>query len=380
MSMSEQTTQSVASNGKPPILIVDDSATIRMTLSRAVKDEFQPVEAVNGEQAWAFLSGDDRIELVITDLSMPELDGFGLISNIPVIVVTGADDTAAREKAFTAGANDFLTKNSDRVELLARLRAHQKLAATIRQLEESQKVLREQANTDPLTKLANRRFFTHIANKELALMRRQKEHFAVLMMDIDHFKSINDTYGHQAGDYVLTQISQTLYGCIREEDMLARIGGEEFVVSSPYLNRLAAIVLAERLRKAVEGKEIVYEGNRIPVTMSLGIAVRPQDGDELDELLASADERLYIAKQSGRNRFCASDKNTRDDREVDVDMVCPKMDEALAMIRHGNLHRLMPHLPKLLDDLIPMFELVNGETAARLDVEQLRNAVAKLKE
>jgi hypothetical protein len=162
--------------------------------------------------------------------------------------------------------------------------------------------------------------------------------------------------------------------------MLARIGGEEFVVSSPYLNRLAAIVLAERLRKAVEGKEIVYEGNRIPVTMSLGIAVRPQDGDELDELLASADERLYIAKQSGRNRFCASDKNTRDDREVDVDMVCPKMDEALAMIRHGNLHRLMPHLPKLLDDLIPMFELVNGETAARLDVEQLRNAVAKLKE
>jgi len=388
--MSEETAQTITSNGKPPILIVDDSATIRMTLSRAVKDEFQPVEAVNGEQAWAFLSGDARIELVITDLSMPELDGFGLIkriresivsriSNIPVIVVTGADDTDAREKAFKAGANDFLTKNSDRVELLARLRAHQKLAATIRQLEESQQVLREQANTDPLTKLANRRFFTHIANKELALMRRQKEHFAVLMMDIDHFKSINDTYGHQAGDYVLTQVAQTLYGCVREEDVLARIGGEEFVVSSPYLNRLAAIVLAERLRKSVESREIVYEGNRIPVTMSLGIAVRPQDGEELDELIASADERLYIAKQNGRNRFCASDKNTRDDREVDVDMVCPKLDEALAMIRHGNLHRLMPHLPKLLDDLIPLFELVNGETTAHLDVEQLRNAVAELK-
>ena len=155
--MSEEIAQPAASTAKPPILIVDDSATIRMTLSRAVKDEFQPVEAVNGEQAWEFLSSDARIELVITDLSMPELDGFGLIkriresvvsriNNIPVIVVTGAEDTDAREKAFKAGANDFLTKNSDRVELLARLRAHQKLAATIRQLEESQRVLREQAN------------------------------------------------------------------------------------------------------------------------------------------------------------------------------------------------------------------------------------------
>lgn len=389
MTMSENNAQTTA-GGKPPILIVDDSATIRMTLSRAVKDEFQPMEAVNGEQAWAMLSGDDRIELVITDLSMPELDGFGLIkriresivsriNNIPVIVVTGADDTDAREKAFKAGANDFLTKNSDRVELLARLRAHQKLAATIRALEESQRVLREQANTDPLTGLANRRFFTHIANKELALMRRQKEHFAVLMMDIDHFKSINDTYGHQAGDYVLTQVANTLYDCVREEDMLARIGGEEFIVSSPYLNRLAAIVLAERLRKAIEGKVITFEGNQIPVTMSLGIAVRPQDGDELDALIACADERLYIAKQSGRNRFCASDKNLRDDREVDADMVCPKLDEALAMIRHGNLHRLMPHLPKLLEDLIPLFELVNEETAARVDVERLRSAVTELK-
>jgi two-component system cell cycle response regulator len=383
--------QTIASSGKPSILIVDDSATIRMTLNRAVKDEFYPVEAVNGEQAWEFLSGDERIELVITDLSMPELDGFGLIqrirgsvvsriNNLPVIVVTGAEDTAARERAFKAGANDFLTKDSDRVELLARLRAHQKLAQTIRQLEESQRVLREQANTDPLTKLANRRFFTQIANKELALMRRQKEHFAVLMMDIDHFKSINDTYGHQAGDQVLTEVARVLSSCIREEDMLARIGGEEFIVSSPYLNRLAAIVLAERLRKAMEGAEIFFEGNRIPVTMSLGIAVRPQDGDELDHLIAVADERLYVAKQTGRNRFCASDKNQRDDREVDVDMVCPKLDEALAMIRHGNLHRLMPHLPKLLEELMPLFELVNEETPAQLDVEQLRSAVAQLKD
>jgi diguanylate cyclase (GGDEF)-like protein len=374
---------------KPVILLVDDSATIRMSLSRALQDEFLPIEAVDGEQAWEFLGSDSRIEVVITDLSMPRLDGFGLVKrlrnsvvtrlqNIPVIVVTGGDDTDAREQAFEAGANDFITKTSDRVELLARLRAHRKLAVTIRELEQSQRSLREQANTDPLTQLANRRFFTHIANKELSLMRRQKEYFAVLMMDIDHFKQVNDTYGHPAGDYVLKAVAGALSSNVREEDTVARVGGEEFVVSSPYTNRLAAIVLAERLRKAVEALDIKYEGNKIPVTISIGIALQPNDGDGLDTLLAAADERLYVAKQSGRNRFCAADKQ-QSDEAMDVDMVAPKLDEAIAMIKHGNLQRLIPHIPKLLEDLIPLFELTNEESPARIDVDQVREAIVALR-
>lgn len=375
---------------KPVILVVDDSATIRMSLSRALQDEFLPIEAVDGEQAWEFLGSDSRIEVVITDLSMPRLDGFGLVKrlrnsvvtrlqNIPVIVVTGGDDTDAREQAFDAGANDFITKTSDRVELLARLRAHRKLAVTIRELEESQRSLREQANTDTLTQLANRRFFTHIANKELSLMRRQKEYFAVLMMDIDHFKQVNDTYGHPAGDYVLKVVAAALSSNVREEDTVARIGGEEFVVSSPYTNRLAAIVLAERLRKAVEALDIQYEGNRIPVTISIGIALQPNDGDGLDTLLAAADERLYMAKQMGRNRFCAADKQ-QSEEAMDVDMVAPKVDEAIAMIKHGNLQRLIPHIPKLLEDLIPLFELTNEESPARIDVDQVREAIVALRQ
>ena len=375
---------------KPFVLIVDDSPTIRVSLTRFIKDEFVPVEASNGEEALEQIMGDDRIEVVLTDISMPVMDGYGLVSklresvvpriqNLPVIVVTAADDTDAREKAFKVGANDFVAKTSDRVELLARLRAHCKLAHTIRQLENSQRELREQANTDSLTGLANRRFFEQIANKELSLMRRQKEYFAVLLLDIDHFKTVNDTYGHPAGDHVLVQVARCLSQTIREEDMVARIGGEEFAVASPYTNRLAAIVLAERLRKAVESLEIEFEGDQIPVTISIGIALLPQAGDTLEEILAAADERLYVAKQNGRNRFCAADKKS-EDREIDVDMVCPKLDEALAMIRHGNLHRLMPHLPKLLEDLIPLFELINEESSSRrIDVEDIRSVIEALK-
>jgi len=377
-------------NARPRVLIVDDSPTIRMSLTRFIKDEFIPVEASNGEEAMEHILGDDRIEVVLTDLSMPELDGYGLVSRIrnspipriqklPVIVVTAADDTMAREKAFNVGANDFVTKTSDRVELLARLRAHRKLAHTIRQLEISQQELREQANTDDLTGLPNRRFFEQIASKEMSLMRRQKEYFAVLMMDIDHFKTVNDTYGHAAGDHVLVQVGRILAQAMREEDMVARIGGEEFVVASPYTNRLAAIVLAERLRKAVEGLNIEFDGDQIPVTISIGIALMPQAGETLSDVLAAADERLYVAKQNGRNRFCAADKKS-EDREIDIDMVCPKMDEALAMIRHGNLHRLMPHLPKLLEDLIPLFELANDESSAKkIDVDEVRSVIEGLK-
>ena len=381
--------QILTGDKKPVILVVDDSPTIRVSLVRSLKNKFSPIEAVDGEQAWEFISSDERIEVVLTDLNMPKLDGYELvkrirgsvvsrIKNIPVVVVTGADDTEAREKAFQAGANDFVTKNCDRVELLARLRAHRKLALTIRELEASQKELREQANTDVLTNLANRRFFTHIANKELSLMRRQKEYFTILMMDIDHFKVVNDTYGHAAGDYILTQVAHILSKGVREEDTVARIGGEEFVVSSPYTNRLAAIVLAERLRKSIEKLDIQFEGNYIPITISIGIALQPNDGDELETILAAADERLYIAKQTGRNRFCAADKH-HDERDVNADMVCPKLDEAMAMIKHGNLQRLMPHLPKVLEDLIPLFELANEESVEKIDVDQLREVIVALK-
>lgn len=375
---------------KPKLLIVDDSATIRATLSRAVGDEFDSIEATNGAEALRFLEEDLKIDLVVTDLAMPEMDGYNLIRemrahqsarlvNMPVIVVTGANDTAAREKAFIAGANDFIAKTSDHVEFLARVRAHVKLAQTIQELEQSRRYLKEQADTDPLTRLANRRSFFASASTSLAQMQRQNEHFSIIILDIDHFKRINDTYGHQAGDVVLQQLAMVLSTAIREGDSLARIGGEEFVVASPYTNRLAAIVLSERLRKAVESSEFLHEGNRIPVTISLGIASKTNGDDDVDKLLAIADSRLYLAKQKGRNRICASDKAGKADRLVDMDMVCPKLDEAITMIKHGNTFRLQPHLHELSEQLIPILELISQQQLEPpLDMELIRMSIACL--
>lgn len=377
---------------KSTILIVDDSATIRATLSRAVKNEFTAIDATDGEQAWKQLQEDESIKVVVTDLAMPKLDGYGLIlrmrdselsriNNMPVIVVTGVNDTAAKEKAFVAGANDFITKTSDHVEFLARVRVHEKLAKTIGELEESRHFLREQANTDPLTKLANRRHFFQIATSNLAQMQRQKEHFCIIMLDIDHFKRINDTYGHQTGDYVLIEMAKVLESAVREGDTVARIGGEEFVVASPNTNRLAAIVLSERLRKAVEEKEFTFGGNRMPVTVSLGIAALNKGDEDVDKLMAIADTRLYLAKQRGRNRICASDKSARNDRLGDDDMICPKLDEALTMIKHGNTFRLIPHLQELGAQLIPLLELVNSaKVNPVIDIKKIKESIDALEE
>jgi len=160
-----------------------------------------------------------------------------------------------------------------------------------------------------------------------------------------------------------------LSAAVREGDTLARIGGEEFVVASPHTNRLAAIVLSERLRKSAESTEFEFEGNNIPVTISLGIATMTKGGDDVDKLLAVADSRLYMAKQKGRNRICASDKSEKGDRLVDMDMVCPKLDEAMTMIKHGNTFRLMPHLHELTMQLIPLLRLVNDEVDEPLNID-----------
>ena len=377
-------------SARSKILIVDDSATIRATLTRAVEQEFPCLDATTGEEAWRLIESNDNIKLVITDLNMPELDGFGLVkrmrdSNVdrikamPVIMLTAENDTASREKAFAAGANDFITKTSDHVEFLARVRSHEKLARTIQELEESRRYLKEQANTDPLTKLANRRSFFDLTTMLLAQMHRQKEHFSVAMIDIDHFKPINDTYGHHAGDYVLTQMAGVLTSVIREGDILARLGGEEFAIASPYTNRLAAIVLSERLRKAVEQSIFVFEGNQIPVTISIGVASLTEEDDDIDRILAVADSRLYIAKQKGRNRICAADKSDGPDKMQDLDMICPRLEEAMTMIKHGNTFRLMPHLHELAEQLIPFLELINEEQVEpKIDIEAFKKTIAAL--
>ena len=303
----------------PLLLLVEDSLTTTALLSKYLGGSYRMLHAKDGVQALQTLEQRPDISLVITDIHMPNMNGHQLLvkirkdendryKNMPVIVMTTAEDNVDRNLAFLNGANDFITKPIDEMEIQARVNVHYRLARTIRELESSQKALAEQATTDALTKLKNRRAFFENGARALAMARRYVSELSVILLDIDHFKKINDTYGHQAGDEALIVVAHILMNLTRGVDTVARIGGEEFAILLPDSNRLGTAVLAERIRVAIEREQFIVGDKIVPITVSIGISSFGVDpAEDIDQLLGVADSRLYLAKKNGRNRICVND-------------------------------------------------------------------------
>lgn len=302
----------------PSILLVEDSATTSVLLSKFLAGAYQLVHAKDGAEAWKMLQTNPRIELVITDINMPQMTGHQLLvkirksddahlKNMPVIVMTTTEDGNDRNLAFQNGANDFIAKPIDEMELQARVNVHHKLAQTIRELEASRRTLAEQATTDPLTRLKNRRAFFENGARQLSVARRYGTDFSIIVADLDYFKRINDNFGHQAGDEALIAVAGILLHMTRTEDTVARVGGEEFAMLLPDTNCLGAAVLAERIRAAVERERFIAGDHSVQLTVSIGLASYGVEGAEtVDQLLNVADQRLYLAKRHGRNRICVN--------------------------------------------------------------------------
>lgn len=301
------------------VLLVEDSRTTQALLAKHLAAHYHTLEAHDGEEAWALLQGEANIGLVITDVNMPRMTGQELLAKIrksddprirslPVIVMTAAEDATDRNLAFLNGANDYINKPVDALELQARVNVHYTLARTIRELEESQRQLAALAATDPLTGLKNRRAFFERCREALIAAARLRSDVSVLVVDVDHFKRINDQYGHPAGDAVLVRLARLLEGALRGDDTVARLGGEEFAVLLPTTNRLAAAVIAERMRKAAQEERFEVGGQPVSLTVSIGVAsFSAETVNTIEELLAIADKRVYLAKNLGRNRICVTD-------------------------------------------------------------------------
>jgi two-component system cell cycle response regulator len=300
----------------PRVLLVEDSNTSTVILSRYLRDKFDVLHAVDGVEAWDLLNADERIELVVTDVEMPRLNGHELLQkirasetprlrSIPVIVTTTTDNNADRQLAFANGASDFVGKPLELQELQARVRLHQRLATMVRELEASREQLREQASTDPLTRLKNRHSFSDIGRRYFALAKRHRRDLSMVMFHID--QAVDDTHGRPAGDSVLANIAKTLTTITRAGDTPARLGTEQFAVLLPNTDKSGAMFLAERIRQAVERKQYGPSSGPVAVTTSVGVASYGVDAPaSLDQLLEVADKRLYLAKQGGRNRVIAN--------------------------------------------------------------------------
>ena len=311
------------------VFLVDDQAMIAEAVRRALVDEDldfhycqDPTEAVK-----------KALELeptiILQDLVMPDIDGLTMVkfyranptlAQVPIIVLSTKEDPEIKSKAFEYGANDYLVKLPNKIELIARIRYHSKAYITqmerdqaFRALEKSQKelavaneILEKLSSLDGLTGVPNRRRFDEVLVKEWQRSVRHSTAISLIMIDIDFFKFYNDTYGHQGGDECLIRVAQALEGAARREtDVVARYGGEEFGVILPETGAKGAFEVAEALRAVVEAENIAHANSKVcdHVTISVGVATwLPEKGSLSEHLLAAADEALYKSKEDGRNR------------------------------------------------------------------------------
>jgi diguanylate cyclase (GGDEF)-like protein len=287
----------------PLVLIADDDGVTRAVVSAwLARSGYEVVAARDGEEALR-LTGERSPDLLLVDVTMPGLDGYDVCRAIqtgaetppPLIFLTAHGDIAARVTGLDAGAVDYIVKPFDQDELVARVRA----ALRTKSLRDG---LARQAAQDPLTGLLNRRELDARAVGTVALAKRHSRALSCLMLDIDHFKGINDQHGHAAGDVVLHETARRLTTACRVSDIVARYGGEEFVLLLPETPPEAGVVLADKLRWMLGEAPIEAGGARISVRASVGVAAFIESMETPAGLIAAADEALYLAKDLGRDR------------------------------------------------------------------------------
>lgn len=294
--------------------MVDDEATQRLIVARMLRRAGYDVEtAADGRQALAMLEAGD-FQLMITDWEMPRMDGVALCSAlrslrrqpyIYTLLLTARDSSEHIVTGLNAGADDYLTKPVSEPELMARLNTGKRIVNLERSLRSLNDVNRQLSITDPLTGVHNRRYLMEQLPRALEQAARYQRSLAIIMCDVDHFKIINDTYGHQCGDEVLKAVTQRLRGGIRSADWLVRYGGEEFVVVLTETTVSGAAVAAEHMRERLAGKPFMHSGEMLTITASFGVSGWQGEVPfeaSFDELIASCDTAVYDSKNGGRNR------------------------------------------------------------------------------
>jgi two-component system, cell cycle response regulator len=308
--------ESIADTGRGGrVLLVDDRKSSYQRLAEMIAGE-QVIDVEPDPNKALFHGAEDRYDLLIISLGLENFDGLRLCSqfrslertrNVPILAIAEPDENARLARGLEIGVNDYLTRPVEKNEMLARVRTQIRRRRYTERLRDNMQMSIEMAITDALTGLHNRRYMeSHLATLVEQASMREKP-LAVLVLDIDYFKSVNDTYGHQAGDDVLREFAQRLKKSIRGIDLACRYGGEEFVVVMPETDMAIATMVAERLRRRIASEPFAIEGGTgsVEVTISVGLAARFSAADCAASVLKRADQALYRAKRDGRNRVVA---------------------------------------------------------------------------
>lgn len=302
----ESVVRRLLNNRATKALVVDDSMVYRESMTQLLRSQLLSVfSAINGVEALRVIDQHPDIKIVITDYNMPKMDGLELVTQLrkhykkdtmAIIIGSGMGGSAIIPQFLKAGANDYLLKPYSTEEFVCRINAN---------LENLQMIqtLKDHAQTDPLTGLYNRRYLFEAGSTLHATANRSGFELCAILLDIDHFKNVNDTYGHEAGDQVIKMLAETLKEHFRRKtDIVARFGGEEFCVISSFESKETLPQFLEELRVAIQSFTIAYGHHKISVTASIGATTARNV--PFEEMVKAADDLLYQAKNSGRNRVC----------------------------------------------------------------------------
>jgi two-component system, cell cycle response regulator len=301
------------------ILVVDDNQdNIHILATRLRHANYEVLEATDGKEALALVRQNPP-DLILLDVMLPDIDGYEIsrrikgspdLPFIPIILVTARDSTQDKVQGLDAGADDYLTKPINWPELAARVRSMLRIKRLQDELEEKNRELERMSISDGLTGLFNHRHIHSLLAEEFERVGRTGDCMSVAMLDLDRFKAVNDTWGHQAGDRVLVELADILRETARDIDRLGRYGGEEFIALLPETCIDEAAVFVERVRREVARRPFdVDREEPLRMTLSAGVATYPHPGmDSPETLVRLADEALYTAKRSGRNRVVRFDE------------------------------------------------------------------------
>ncbi len=357
---------------KARVLIADDSRIVRASITQHIRDKFDVREVTDGDAAWQAILLDASIRVLISDLTMPKVDGFELLSRIrgskvprirdmPVIVISGEDETAERERASTLGATDFIQKGAAAAELISRLEVLVKLATTREALAETQATLESSRTTDPDTELLNLAYFDRQADKLLSFSRRNLSDVALIAIRVELSMPQSETWEGEVEQRVRL-VGRALAASIRLEDLGTRSDRFEFCVATQTNGMAAVLRFAARLRKVLENVESAGPG--VEVWTCIGVATLSEELRRgAEELRALAQRRAQQAQSSRSRRIVLGSSEG-----VAANLLEPRPEEgamdislALALIRAGRAQEVVPHLPRLVEQINPLLKLVKQQ-------------------
>ena len=356
----------------PRILVVDESRMVRAMLIRHIRDLYDFREEADGEAAWQVLVLDPSIELVICSLSLPVLDGDGLLVRVrssrltrlcqmPMLMISGDNDEAV-ERAKGHGASDFISRNIGGAELLARIDSLLKLARAQSQLKENL----EQHVQNPETGIFTRKYIELQAVQAMSQAMRHNSEVSAIVMGFDNVGALRDEHGADVLKQLQQRFISMLAGKIRKEDSLGHYLGSQLVVVSPGTSFAACESFGNRLREAVQGANISVHGQRLSLSVSVGISNSPADGvSSAGALIELAGTRLKMAQQAGGNRVIACNQSKP------VVTQSPTLERALAFMQAGQEHMVVPHLAQLGGQLLPLLRLMERELSLGLPLAEV---------